>query len=52
MYKEKATRDVMIRVQPSLFKAFQEKCNNNYKTISEVIRDFMVKFVKESNVDK
>jgi hypothetical protein len=47
MDKEKVTKDVVVRVQPSLFKKFQQKCKKSYKTVSEVMRDFMVKFIKE-----
>ncbi len=47
MDKEKVTRDVVLRVQPSLFEKFRQRCQNNYKTISEVLREFMVKYVQE-----
>lgn len=46
MDKEKVTKDVVVRVQPSLFKRFQKKCKKNYKTISEVIRDLMFDYIK------
>jgi len=47
MNKENVTRDVGLRVQPSLFDKFSAKCKNNYKTVSEVLRDFMTEYIKE-----
>jgi hypothetical protein len=47
MDKENVTKDVVVRVQPTLFLQFQAKCKNNYKTISEVVRELMVKYIKE-----
>jgi len=47
MDKENVTKDVVVRVQPTLFVQFQAKCKNNYKTISEVVRELMVKYIKE-----
>lgn len=49
MSKENKEKDMLVRVQPSLFKQFQEKCDENYKTISEVIRDLMVAYTQEKN---
>jgi metal-responsive CopG/Arc/MetJ family transcriptional regulator len=46
---EKKEKDMLIRVQPTLFKQFKITCENNYKSISEVIRDFMQKYIKENN---
>lgn len=45
--KESKTKDMLIRVQPSLFNEFKNKCEFNYKNISEVIRDFMIQYIKE-----
>ena len=49
MDKEKVTKDVVVRVHPSLFKQFQKKCKSNYKTISEVVRDLMVGYIKKED---
>lgn len=46
--KEKLAKDVVLRVHPSLFKKFQKACEGNYKTISEVIRDFMVEYTQRN----
>jgi hypothetical protein len=45
--KEKLQKDLIVRVQPSLFKKFQNKCTNDYKSISQVIRDFMIQYTNE-----
>ena len=47
MSKENKDKDMLVRVQPSLFKQFREKCEKNYKSISEVIRDFMIEYIKD-----
>ena len=49
MSKEKKEKDMLVRVQLSLFNKFQEKCEENYRTISEVIRSFMLKYVEEES---
>lgn len=46
MNKEKLTKDLSVKVQPSLFDAFSKQCEKNHKKISEVIRDFMIKYIK------
>jgi hypothetical protein len=47
MNKEKVTRELGIKIQPSLFLKFQKKCNDEYKTISEVMRELIVEYIKE-----
>jgi len=47
MSKENKDKDMLVRVQPTLFEKFKEKCEANYKSISEVIRDFMQQYIKE-----
>jgi hypothetical protein len=44
--KEKADRALTVMVQPSLHKEFEEKCVEEHRTISEVIRELMSKHVK------
>ncbi len=48
MDKEKSTRDVNLRVQPSLYNQFQKQCTKNYKKVSEVIRELMLKYIEEN----
>lgn len=47
MKKEKFTQEIRIVVPPSLYSPFLEKCEKKYKTISEVLRELMVEYVKE-----
>ena len=47
MDKEKSNKDLVVRVPPSLFNKFKQICSKNYKTMSEAIRDFMQKYIKE-----
>lgn len=48
MDKEKATKDINFRVQPSLCKKFQQQCAKKYKKVSEVLRDLMLKYIEEN----
>lgn len=50
MRKERVEKDLVVRVQPSLFRQFQQKCEENYKTVSEVIRELMRQYTKEKKV--
>ena len=47
--KEKLTEEIRVMVQPSLYKSFKKACKNDYKTISEVVRDYMVQYSKQEN---
>ena len=47
MKKEKYTEEIRIVVPPSLYAPFVEKCEKKYKTISEVLRELMVKYLEE-----
>lgn len=47
MKKEKFTQEIRIVVPPSLHSSFQEKCDNKYKTVSEVLRELMLDYIKE-----
>ena len=49
MKKEKFTREITIVVPPSLFENFNQKCNNKFKTVSEVLRELMLSYVKEED---
>lgn len=49
MHKELAEKDLVVRVQPSLFKKFQKKCAEDYKTVSQVIREMMLRYVNSKN---
>ena len=47
MIEEKIDRQVIIKVQPSLYSQFEKKCKQEYKTVSEVMRDLMLQFIKQ-----
>ena len=46
MDKEKATRDLSVKVQPSLYDQFSKQCQENYRSVSDVIRELMAKYAK------
>jgi hypothetical protein len=45
---EKLDRQVVFVLQPSLFIEFEGKCRAHYKTVSEVLRDMILKFVRQT----
>ena len=45
--KEKLTEEIRVMVHPSLYKSFKKACKDDYKTISEVVRDYRVKYSKQ-----
>jgi Arc/MetJ-type ribon-helix-helix transcriptional regulator len=45
--KEKHNTEVRVVVQPTFYKKIQEKCDANYRTISEVVRELLSKWLKE-----
>lgn len=46
MDKENSDKILNIRVPPSLFDKFKGKCNENYKTMSEALRDLIQEYIK------
>jgi len=47
MKKEKFTREIRIVVPPSLYSPFLKKCEKQYKTISEVLRELILSYIGE-----
>jgi hypothetical protein len=45
--KEKHICEVRVVVQPTFYKKIQEKCSENYRTISEIVRELLSKWLKE-----
>jgi len=45
--KEKMERQVIIMMQPSLYKRFESACEQNYKNTSDMIRELIFDFVKK-----
>lgn len=46
--KEKTERQVIFMVQPSLYDQFSEACEENYKKVSETLRDLMLEYIKKN----
>lgn len=44
MQKEKTDKQLTVMVQPSLRKNFEQKCIEEHRTVSEVIRELMSKY--------
>ena len=44
--KEHADKLLNIRVPFRLFNIFKDKCNKNYKTMSEALRDLIQEYIK------
>jgi metal-responsive CopG/Arc/MetJ family transcriptional regulator len=47
--EEKLTEEIRVMVQSSLYRLFKKACKEDYKTISEVIRDYMVQYTERYN---
>jgi len=45
--QEKINREIRVLIQQSLYDKLQQKCEENYKTLSEVIRDLVHNYLKE-----
>ena len=45
--KEKINRERRVLIQQSLYDQLQKKCDEEYKTLSEVIRNLVVHYLKE-----
>jgi hypothetical protein len=45
--KEKATKPLVVMTPPALHQAFEDKCREENRTVSEVIREFMSKYIQE-----
>lgn len=45
--KEKIDREIRFRIQQSLFDQFEKKCEKEYKTISEILRELVVNYLKK-----
>ena len=45
--KEKVNRKMVFVVQESLYRNFKDTCEDNYITMSQNIRSFMLQYIKE-----
>jgi len=51
--KKTFTKELIVMTQEKLFEEFQKTCESNYKTMSEVVRDMMLKYIRENkNIEK
>jgi len=50
--KEKYTEEIRIVAPPSLYNPFVKKCENQYKTISQVLRELMVEYLADNIKEK
>jgi hypothetical protein len=46
------SKKMILRVGKSLFEDFQQKCEDNYKSVSEVIRELMLQYIQKPNGEK
>jgi len=47
MDKENANKILNIRIPETLFSEFKSKCAENYKTMSEAMRDMIQEYIKK-----
>ena len=45
---EKLTRQVIFMLQPSLFAEFEGRCRAQYKTVSVMLREMILKFILDN----
>ena len=50
--KKKLNKKMIFAVQKSLYNDFYNVCEDQYKTMSEVLRNFMLQYIKEHRNDK
>jgi hypothetical protein len=44
---EKLSKQVVFVLQPSLFAAFERRCRDRYKSVSEVLRELMAAYARQ-----
>ena len=47
MSKEKTNKLVNFAMRPSMFEKFSKICDDNFKTVSEMMRELVVKKIRE-----
>lgn len=48
MKKEKSSAQLHIAIRPSLLKKFELICDKNYKSVSGLVKELMVKYIEEN----
>jgi len=44
--KENADRQLIVKMQPSLYEAFDKKCQEQHRNVSEVVRELVSKYAE------
>lgn len=52
MAKEKKIKEIRVMLPPTLYNDFKKKCEGQYRTVSEVIRNFVIDFCQKKGNDK
>jgi hypothetical protein len=52
MDKEHASKVLNVMIYPSLYDQFAVECKNNYRTVSEVVRELMTEYVRRQKEKK
>ena len=50
--KEKIDKKMVFVVQESLYRSFKDACEQEYTTMSQEIRSFMLQYIKEHKDEK
>jgi hypothetical protein len=50
--KEKLSKKIIFNVQKTLYEEFKMVCESQYKTMAEVMRNFMLQYVKDHKSEK
>jgi hypothetical protein len=50
--KEKAEKDLVIRIQPSLFRTFKSRCKGEGRTVSETVRELMKQYIDKEDISQ
>jgi len=48
MAKEKKVKEIRVMLPPTLYQNFKDKCEGQYRTISETIRSFIIGFCQKN----
>ena len=46
--RKKYQKEIFVMFQEELYNDFQKICNDNFRTKSEIIRELVVRFIKEN----
>jgi len=47
---ERLRKQAVFVLQPSLFAAFERRCRDRYKSVSEVLRELMAAYVRRGRI--